>query len=384
MILEIIIGGIILYFLSKAKPSSKDSSKDLSSKPIEPEKTVESTSPISPELLPLLQTSRFLGPDLALSPVANINYQENLLQNPAFMMILKQTTSLTIQGIQQVGIFAASQAAQTAAEEGANVGALINAMTASQSDWTNPYSGWVESIINFTSIFTGIPLLGTVLGGFLEGILGTEPPEEIDPDVLTKIGWQDLNMIPPEVRRFGREWKDHYKSSSSEYIYFENQMSQGKILAAAYKKTLFYQAVFAPAMARFYSAHSMILAETYQGNPFYDIPPYLIDPASPLAKWNAILEKRDNQLMMEPGHYGDPKAYAILYSGGQAVVFISGGNNPKPIQFLFIAHGGNPFYRLTDDQIRFFYSSVLPTLEQWALWDSLPPSYKPPEEVYTK
>ena len=73
-----------------------------------------------------------------------------------------------------------------------------------QSDWTNPYSGYVESIGNI------IPGLGTVLGGFLESIIGKgQPGPKDDPKFVSAYSSGEKRL--KELKDKGMSAYDIYK-----------------------------------------------------------------------------------------------------------------------------------------------------------------------------
>jgi hypothetical protein len=84
--------------------------------------------------------------------------EENIFLNPA------------IQKIIGTGITLSSQALSGGVISGPGLGGVLAIGLSGQGNWTQPYSGIAESVIN--SVF---PVLGTVIGGFLEGIIGKDP-----------------------------------------------------------------------------------------------------------------------------------------------------------------------------------------------------------------
>ena len=95
--------------------------------------------------------------------------EENVFLNPAIQKMIGIGTTLASQYISGKGI------------AGPGITGVLAVGLSGQSVYTQPYSGIAESVIN--SVF---PVLGTVIGGFLEGIFGKnpKPPNPITFDVL--------------------------------------------------------------------------------------------------------------------------------------------------------------------------------------------------------
>jgi len=102
--------------------------------------------------------------------------KENILLNPAISKMMGTGESLASQFTTQSGVF--SDVASLDEIGPGAIGGIVGMSLSGQSDWTQPYSGYIQSAASLVeSVFPSIgviPLVGTVIGGFLEGILAKD------------------------------------------------------------------------------------------------------------------------------------------------------------------------------------------------------------------
>ncbi len=95
------------------------------------------------------------------APSGDSSSPENYFFNPVLQKFVTTPLSITEQALTETGIF--SPEAAMAETAGAAGGLILASLGVGQGTFTNPYSGYASMI----------PMIGTVIGGFLEGILGT-------------------------------------------------------------------------------------------------------------------------------------------------------------------------------------------------------------------
>jgi hypothetical protein len=125
----IIVGTIIILYLS--------------SKRIQPVEVSKKSKEINPPIV---------------KPVKIEKTPDSILSNPVIMKGIADISRIANSAITGVEISRSI------------IPGSLNLMTLGQTDFTSPYAGYVQAV----GSLTGIPLLGTVLGGFTEALTGTD------------------------------------------------------------------------------------------------------------------------------------------------------------------------------------------------------------------
>ena len=139
--------------------------------------------------------------------------EEKFYENPAFQ---RMTNSLS-------KIFSSVFLGQTISP--AMISSVLSAMTAGQTDFTTPYAGYAQMAVTIipTLLFGfSIPILGTVIGGFIEGIWGdtSKMREKIQQQLapLMKVGKERrdeilvyLNATLPNDSEMVENWVEEHQ-----------------------------------------------------------------------------------------------------------------------------------------------------------------------------
>ncbi len=152
--------GISLFFLLKKEASAQESAP---SEEITPSivSSIESSSSVIAPAPTNTQPS--------VAPSGDSSSPENYFFNPVLQKFVTTPLSITEQALTETGMF--SPEAATAETAGAAGGLILASLGVGQGAFTNPYSGYASMI----------PMIGMVIGGFLEGILGTaEAPRTLE------------------------------------------------------------------------------------------------------------------------------------------------------------------------------------------------------------
>jgi len=142
----------------------------------------------------------------------------------------------------------------------------LNAMTAGQTDFTTPVAGYIQiaaSIIPSLLFGFTIPLLGTVLGGFAEGIWGNNESEKI------RLQLQPLEQVGKERRDAIVNYLNATLPDDSEMVenwVKERKLVDGRILTGdQHSGTINY--VFTPGETHIFNTISKMIF-----NPLWSIP----------------------------------------------------------------------------------------------------------------
>jgi hypothetical protein len=139
------IGGAILFLLLKEKAKAQV---------VPSTEIIPSVTPsISPEPSPAPSPTQSVLP---VAPSSGGGTISDILTNPALRRIISETLKIPINEITDKLL-----------TQGAAAVGLINLGISTQQNFTNPYSGIVQGVLNV------FPVLGTAVGGFIEGILGS-------------------------------------------------------------------------------------------------------------------------------------------------------------------------------------------------------------------
>src|SRR4030066_2248990 len=146
-----------------------------------------------------------------------------------------------------------------------SIGSALNLQTFGQTDRTQPYSGYVEGGIQLASLAlygTGIPVVGNVIGGFIEGAIGEAQPLPYD-----------LDRAAIDLRR------------TMPYPIPEREIDK-----------LWYYLVYAPSVARFYGWLNDKFSNniTYMGqNNLLEGKAFSFTNSEIISKWHQITFYRD-------------------------------------------------------------------------------------------
>ena len=160
--------GVSLFFLLRKEASaqelapSEETTPSIISSIISSIESSSSIVAVSPTPAPTKSVSSQVPSGDSSSP-------ENYFFNPVLQKFVTTPLSITEQALTETGMFSPEEAmAETA---GAAGGLILASLGVGQGAFTNPYSGYASMI----------PMIGNVIGGFLEGILGTaEAPRTLE------------------------------------------------------------------------------------------------------------------------------------------------------------------------------------------------------------
>lgn len=346
MIEIILLVGLGLLMLSK-KPVEP------SEKPIEEKKEPSLVSQVLPSLFTEQKENPFLNP--ALSKMINTMFQK------------------AEEYITQTGIF---NPALELVEFNPSLGGMaINTMLSGQSTYSQPYSGYAETLINLStnivgSIFSGgfsggIPILGTVIGGFIEGLFGDDVVEPLDWNWKQKLKMYRYYQAGKRIETFNKEDSDWYV--------FE----------------------YTPAMARIYGYRGMVMAmavenvpsciisNEYLGSTIYNpdgsvkdryrTEGYEVPHETKLYQFHQIQKRRDAWVLKIPADKEIPTPPIPVMDRIETMIF-------------YVDPTVNPFYGMSEKEVLFFYNEVLPEINPCAYggffgWELLPIYAMPVQET---